>query len=140
MLLISVSKEGRKEMPYNNPNRKATAPDEELYILQKWKDKQTGETKQKRVVWATGWSNTNPETGNTEMRFPLGKAGGETIYLHVKKKRPDRQEMHQQNYQSNRQGHQPDHSNYNQPQQNQAQQGQPFNETPPPQSSDDYDY
>jgi hypothetical protein len=121
-------------MPYN-PNRKATAPDEELYILQKWNDKQTGETKQKRVVWSTGWSNVNPETRNTEMKFPLGKAGGETIYLYVKKKRPDRKFVQQQGYQGDRQGHQPNHNHYNNQNNN-------MNDTPPPPSSEEdyHDY
>ncbi|ANS04610.1 hypothetical protein [uncultured Mediterranean phage] len=97
-------------------------PTHELFYIEEYIDKTTGQPKKKRVVWAKGWENEDKfDNGATYYKFPLGKQG---FTLFVKKVRPERPMSNQGGYQAQQQGYQPP------PPQHQP--------SPPPQSQEDY--
>ncbi len=114
MLRFFVSREGGKEM-YNN--QKPSRPTHDLFVLERWNDKQTGQSKQKRRIWAKGWMSRDKHNNDAVMfKFKIGQD-----YIYVKEILPDKIETKQTGYQADPRGYQP-------PQQ-----------TPAPQPQDDVD-
>jgi hypothetical protein len=96
-----VNKEGGREMAYNQP----TKPTHELFYIEEYVDKSTGQPRKKRVVWAKGWENQDKFDNNAPyFTFPLGKTG---FKLMVKKVRPDKPMQNQGGYQADPRGYQP---------------------------------
>ena len=80
-------------------------PTHELFYIEEYVDKNTGQPRKKRVVWAKGWENQDKYDNNaTYFTFPLGKDG---FKLFVKKVRPERPIQQQSGYQAQQQGYQP---------------------------------
>jgi len=90
-------------MPYNPEQQKPTRPTHDLFVLEKWKDKQTGQSKQKRRIWAKGWMSHDQHNDNAVMfKFKIGSE-----YIYVKAILPDTTETKQTGYQADPRGYQP---------------------------------